>query len=229
MRRVKLERLFVAIIIVIMVLSLTACGGGPSIGELHEGDQITFGKCNGEDISWTCIKNDAGEKTLISDNVLFYSAVNTIGTYCWHDSSLRDYLNDTFYNACFTDDEKAHIKKTKVESIRDWDESLDFVYIPSETDIKDIEQYSSVCVKATDFAKNQLEQSGESDEDFLWNEAASGYCLRDGGDAFYEDKISGTAMVDTSGSVRGGLGSMEALLRRQEDANGVRVMITVIE
>src|SRR5690606_9396817 len=64
-------------------------------------------------IQWRVLQNSGGELFLLSEHILdckrYHSGFTAI---TWHDCDLRQWLNDAFYQAAFTDAEKAVIKTT---------------------------------------------------------------------------------------------------------------------
>ena len=94
-----------------------------------EGDDIAFGTLDGKIINWTILTYDdttkvaliVSRKTLFSNSVIAYrDSINkmynttktTAGYVRWEDNYWRGWLNQIFYEECFTDAEKATIQKT---------------------------------------------------------------------------------------------------------------------
>ena len=110
-------------------------------GSAKQGDEFTLGKYeqdnnfeNGaEDIEWVVVNNDVvnNENDMIlavSKYCLDNKAYNESESYAstdWEHCSLRQWLNDDFYNSSFTDDEKAWICATNLQN-----HDAEFYYLP---------------------------------------------------------------------------------------------------
>ena len=77
-----------------------------------------------ESIKWTVLDVQDGEALLICNNVLCYREFSEDGNSSWENSSIREWLNNEFYNSAFSDEEKKYILEKEEESI----ESDDFFY-----------------------------------------------------------------------------------------------------
>ena len=95
------------------------------IAEAKQGDIITFGTYeqdndteNGpEPISWIVLQKTGSELLVMSKYGLDVQPFNTSGGRVrWDDCSLREWLNNDFYNTAFTDTEKKKIKKKTVKN-----------------------------------------------------------------------------------------------------------------
>jgi hypothetical protein len=117
------------LLVILLTLPLVACGGKktetetewtyPS-GGLSVGDIITMGtypmtsSSSREDITWRVLKVEEGRALLITeaclDHVPFDSEAHENNeSYNWQNSEIRTWLNGEFYDAAFTDAEKAII------------------------------------------------------------------------------------------------------------------------
>lgn len=80
--------------------------------------EVIFGDYSKEPISWYVVATEGDKYLLVSKYILDYQRFNdtTIasGT-TWEDSSLRKWLNDTFYNAAFSATEQKYIISTTVQ------------------------------------------------------------------------------------------------------------------
>ncbi|WP_049960360.1 Ig-like domain-containing protein [Pseudobutyrivibrio sp. LB2011] len=102
-----------------------------SSGTYAEGDDIAFGTLDGNIINWTILTYDdttkvallVSRKTLHSYSVLAYrdsinqmylNSNSSAGYVKWEDNYWRGWLNQIFYNQCFTDAERATIQKTSL-------------------------------------------------------------------------------------------------------------------
>ncbi len=93
---------------------------------IHVGGTVKFGSyeqdnnsSNGaEQIEWTVLDLQGDKALIISKNVLdfqqYYPNLQTQIT--WSNSSIRNWLNNTFYNTAFTDSQKAAINTTNVSA-----------------------------------------------------------------------------------------------------------------
>lgn len=89
----------------------------PDFQSVKVGDYITFGtyeqriyEQGAEPIEWKVLSSKNGELLLISKYVLDCQSYNTDQTsVTWETSSLREWLNNDFYNTAFNDDEKNRI------------------------------------------------------------------------------------------------------------------------
>lgn len=103
------------------------------------GDEITFGKFKlslmemgytGElDIDWKVIGRDGTRVLAVSKKIL---DVREFGGDNWSESALRRWLNNNFYNACFTEAEKAMILSTVISTPNN--EQTDVSGSPDTTD-----------------------------------------------------------------------------------------------
>lgn len=92
------------------------------------GDKIIFGAyeqdndtSNGaEDIEWLVLAKENNKILVISDKALDCQRYNNIGGYrtTWELCSLRKWLNDSFFNAAFSEEERALIQSTTVSADR---------------------------------------------------------------------------------------------------------------
>ena len=90
------------------------------------GKVVTFGKYmqNKKDdpIEWIVIKNVAGEMTLLSKCVLDCMSWTTLEkfdkNFDYKNSTVREFLNNEFYNTAFSSPEKKAIKLTSIDSCR---------------------------------------------------------------------------------------------------------------
>lgn len=102
-----------------------------SSGTYAEGDDIAFGTLDGHIINWTILTYDdttkvaliVSRKTLHSYSVLAYrdsinqmylNSNSSAGYVKWEDNYWRGWLNQIFYQQCFTDAERATIQKTSL-------------------------------------------------------------------------------------------------------------------
>jgi len=94
---------------VLMIMSLTACGGKKTV---EVGETVQLG---GHD--WQVLDVQDGKALLLSKKVLLTRAYHPSGgEITWENSDIREYLNGDFYEATFTDEEKARIVETNLEN-----------------------------------------------------------------------------------------------------------------
>ena len=171
-------------VIIVMVLVVVAEGVAlywPRINErikenkdISIGDSMHFGAyeqdgdtSNGKEaIEWVVLDIKDGKALVISKYALDcrrYTAPNTYKHWNWETCSLRYWLNGTFLNHAFSDEERAKIAQTAVSadsnskySIKSGNETNDMVFLLS---ISEMEKYftssSSRRCKATAYAMSQ--------------------------------------------------------------------------
>lgn len=127
---------FLMMLLIICLLVLSACNGGKSensnddiqknenpVTTLAVGDIVVFGKYeqdnnpdNGtEPIEWIVLDTKDNQVWLLSRYGLDAKPFGT-GVFAsdWEDSSLREWLNNDFYNQAFSDEEKESIRESVV-------------------------------------------------------------------------------------------------------------------
>ncbi|MDR2828828.1 MAG: DUF6273 domain-containing protein [Acholeplasmatales bacterium] len=82
-----------------------------------------------EPIKWRIISSSSSSYQLLSEYLLFSDSYSSTPA-SYSESSIRQYLNDTFYNSVFTEDEKAYINLTTLEDTA----TSDYVYLLSNKD-----------------------------------------------------------------------------------------------
>ncbi|MBE7064743.1 MAG: hypothetical protein E7384_02870 [Ruminococcaceae bacterium] len=114
---------------------------------LKLGDKVTIGKFdqdgnqdNGaEPISWTVVYMKSGKAVILADTILDMMAFSN-GEASWAGSSLRAWLNDTFYKSAFSDAEKSFIDHKRLITMRadkqGFEKTEDYVYVLSDTEAK---------------------------------------------------------------------------------------------
>lgn len=114
----KIVALFLA---VLMVLSLSACGKKLSVG-----DSLQMGNDGDTDIWWEVIAADGDRALVISRNSVDWKLFNEqYENVTWETSTLRNWLNDTFYNSTFNSEERSKIFTTTVENPDNPDSGVD--------------------------------------------------------------------------------------------------------
>jgi len=96
---------------IVLALSLAACGGGSLPGvekSAQVGDKVTLGN-----IDWYVLAVESGKALLLSEKVLETRAYHSSNIeITWEDCDLRAYLNGSFYDNNFSDQEKKKIIET---------------------------------------------------------------------------------------------------------------------
>ncbi|MCR5587577.1 MAG: DUF6273 domain-containing protein [Lachnospiraceae bacterium] len=108
------------------------------LSEAKVGDKVQIGDYEGE-ISWTVLEEKGDKLFLITSGCVAENSYHDKDEETsWKDCTLRAWLNDTFYNEAFSDDEKKSILKTKVVNKKNPDfdtvggkPTRDFVYLLS--------------------------------------------------------------------------------------------------
>ena len=95
-----------------------------SIRKARTGDVITFGTYeqdadldNGnEDIEWIVLDEQNGNKLLLSKNILSLRQMNPVKniSITWEDCEMRTWLNDSFLNSAFTEEDQSYMLTTAV-------------------------------------------------------------------------------------------------------------------
>ena len=110
------------------------------------GDVFSFGKKDGNYIGWRVLSEKDDGFLLISDKVLDYMPYNVeYLNVTWEDSSLREYLNGTFYEDNFSESEKEHIELSLISNAGNSEygsivgnDTLDYFYLLS---MEEAEEY----------------------------------------------------------------------------------------
>ena len=112
---------------------------------LKPGDIFTFGCFNKEPIEWKVLERDSdGAFYVVSTKILFKSDYN----------SLPKWLNSTFLNYSFTEEEKKHVKPHVFENFLEFDDT--YIYVPERNQLVKFEgDYEEGSIKQTAFAESQ--------------------------------------------------------------------------
>ncbi|MCL2124561.1 MAG: DUF6273 domain-containing protein [Oscillospiraceae bacterium] len=103
-----MKKIVFCVFALIMCIAAMACSKGIS-SSTKAGDTVKFA-----DKSWIVLTVDSGKALLLSEKILeerAYNEENAVVT--WEDCTLRDYLNNTFYNA-FSSDDKSRIVESSL-------------------------------------------------------------------------------------------------------------------
>ncbi|MCR5623888.1 MAG: DUF6273 domain-containing protein [Lachnospiraceae bacterium] len=81
------------------------------------GDKVSFGNYEDQEICWDVIDVQDGKILLMSTKLIYQSPYhNKYENVSWETCDIRKWLNDTFYNASFSDEEKEKIIETKLKN-----------------------------------------------------------------------------------------------------------------
>ncbi len=140
-----MKKILALALALVLVFSLAACGGNndasdpsggsgsapgasqqtPSGGDKKEalvskvGDTVEYGSFEGMNIEWRtlAIDTESEKALLISNDIAAYWAFNDVSAeVTWETSTLRQWLNNEFYNAAFTDEQKAIVLDSTLEN-----------------------------------------------------------------------------------------------------------------
>lgn len=91
--------------------------------QANVGDTVTFGECTDKTlevagpIEWIVLSKDNGSVMLVSKNILEHLPYNKMPEETdWEHSTLRAWLNSTFYMEAFDKEERGWIKRTTIEN-----------------------------------------------------------------------------------------------------------------
>ncbi len=125
-----------------------------------------------DNIKWRVLERKDGQVLLISDCILdaiIFSRKNEVIS-DWKNSFIREWLNDYFYNAAFTEEEKNAIIKSKIET--DGEETEDKVFLLSTEDVTNRSLYftndSERVAKQTIYAVRRGAQTGDESAGRWW-------------------------------------------------------------
>ncbi len=112
------------------------------------GDRIVFGTYNSKEITWVVLDQKDGKLLILAENNIRSIQFNTDGrTTSWTSSTLRAWMNDDFYTAAFTGDEKSQIVSSSLSTTYTYESgsvttlrSTDKVFALS---VEEFEQYVS--------------------------------------------------------------------------------------
>lgn len=96
------------VLVLTLALSLTVCGSANV--NVKVGDIIQLGG-----IDWLVLAVDGGKTLVISENILELRAYHSeLAIVTWETCTLREYLNNSFYESTFSSQEKEKIAETKL-------------------------------------------------------------------------------------------------------------------
>ncbi|MBQ8163456.1 MAG: InlB B-repeat-containing protein [Clostridia bacterium] len=110
-----------------------------------------------EPIKWTILSDNGDSAFIVSELVIDSQAYDNDGNGGWSESSVRAWLNDTFYETAFNELQKKIIIETSVDnssSSYDTSTTLDYIFLLSNTEAENNNLVYGDCV-ATDYAFSQ--------------------------------------------------------------------------
>lgn len=119
-----MKKIFTVLILTILILTcicFSGCGSKASEPEETGPEIIKFGKYIQTstdiaiDIEWIVLEKD-GNKALILSRYILDTMKYDDSSSIYANSYIREWLNDTFYNAAFTEEEKSKILTTSVDN-----------------------------------------------------------------------------------------------------------------
>ncbi|MCQ2528730.1 MAG: sigma-70 family RNA polymerase sigma factor [Saccharofermentans sp.] len=123
--------------------------------DFEVGGKVTFGNYGGEDISWLVLDEQDGKYLVISENVIDYRQFFAEPLYdvSWENSTLREWLNDDFYNEALPSNVRDRIVLSNVESCEYEGYSQDRVFVLSRNEVeKYFDSKEGRCGIPTDYA-----------------------------------------------------------------------------
>lgn len=116
-----------------IVFNSTRVGDTIYFGNYEQDNNTSNGK---EKVEWIILDNTGNKILLISKYALDSCIYNNTYT-TWADSKIRDFLNNTFYDSIFTDQEKCYVEKTKNTSdVPNDKQSSDYIFLLSSSEIE---------------------------------------------------------------------------------------------
>ena len=83
------------------------------------GDVLYFGNDCGSKICWTVLKQHENQDLIITSDTIHSLPYHRLGSaVMWKECSLRKWLNNTFYNECFSEEERARVPSKDNFSLR---------------------------------------------------------------------------------------------------------------
>jgi hypothetical protein len=100
------------------------------------GDTIRLGSLNGEPIEWTVISSSTNRVYLLSSKPICSMPYSNSNNSTWADSDIRKWLNSTFINTYFTQEERAKILPVNIPDKGSSEtNTVDKVYILSKEEV----------------------------------------------------------------------------------------------
>lgn len=206
---------------------------------VDEMDSIKFGNYKKDSdgtmgaIEWLVLENDEEnhKALLLSKYIIDCKCFNDeYDEVLWDSCSLREWLNKTFYNEAFSDEEKKHIILSEVPVGNNI--TKDYIYLLDTDDIKKyFNQFSistdnpKLATYATEYAKS-VDNMGTKlwvRDNEKWSKGNSYFFLRERG-----VDVTNVSAVGSGGNVYGGLYDPSRIVNVNEKDGGVRPLMWVI-
>lgn len=123
---------------------ILGCGEGEPAADsisvpIETGEHINFGSYQGEEIEWRVLDVKDGNVLLLSEYGLDVQPFNETkeSDINWEDCTLRQWLNDEFYESAFTDEEKKKIVLSTSEGFPEYNSRMPggkYAYLERETE-----------------------------------------------------------------------------------------------
>jgi hypothetical protein len=140
-------------------MGLWACSGGggdaaserqsSGIGDVAVGETITFGSYGGQELGWRVLEVQDGRALVITEDIIdvrVYNEERNENT-TWERCTLRQWLNDDFYNSAFSEAERFAVELTHLQNLDNSEygtpggnETNDYIFLLS---IDEAERYFS--------------------------------------------------------------------------------------
>ena len=130
-----------------LLACLSGCGMLPSDTEtdvsavsVEEGDHIHMGSWHDEEIEWRVLDIEGDQVLLLSEYVLDVQPYHDVpcDSILWEDCTLRQWLNGTFYEGAFTDEEREQIIPSRSEGFIQYNYRIagdpTYAYVERETE-----------------------------------------------------------------------------------------------
>ena len=128
-------------------ICLSGCGmfpsdTGPDMSavSVEEGDHIHMGSWHDEEIEWRVLDIEGNQVLLLSEYVLDVQPYHDVpcDSILWEDCTLRQWLNSTFYEGAFTDEEREQIIPSRSEGFIQYNFRIvgytEYAYVERETE-----------------------------------------------------------------------------------------------
>lgn len=175
--------------------------------EYKNGDIIRIGKYGGQPVEWMVLDVDNNKVLLISKKILDIKPYNLNNSgVTWESCSLRRYLNTDFLETVFSNDEKSHIVRVKIENcgnpireVSGGNDTDDKVFCLSYNEVS---KYFPLKGESIAFPAEWVILEAKNDNRFIHRRTGCGkWWLRTPG--FYENhamNVDGLGEVDIGGS-----------------------------
>ena len=167
-RTIMKQKVSTIAVSMIAIVLFCICGYGEDIATANK--NVIIGSYGGEKLGWRVIDTDGKNSLLISQDIIDYKAFSesTVAEETdWENSTLRQWLNEDFYNNTFSDEERNAIQLSTVQDYKADHEAgnqvQDYLFILSVDQAYSYFQTDADRIAhATDYAKQQKEYSEDS-------------------------------------------------------------------